>query len=137
MEISPKRLVIGLLIVFVLGVLFAIVNGLYATTQGDPLPIITYVISFVSLILGGFLVILFQWKINKMQLERVLKILPNDERIVVKLLLENGNSLEQNKLVALSGFNKVKISRLVHELEVRGVVKKTDLGNTNLIVLTI
>jgi uncharacterized membrane protein len=137
MEVSLKKLITALIIVFILGVMFAIVNGVYTTKEGDPLPLITYAISFISLILGGFLVIMFQWKINKIQLEKVVKILPHEERIVVKLLLENNNSLEQNRLVALSGFNKVKISRLIKELESRGVIKKTDLGNTNLIVLNI
>jgi len=137
MEVSIKKLIAALFIVFLLGVMFALVNGVYVVDEGSQLPIITYAISFISLIAGGFIVILFQWKINKLQLNRVLKILPNEERIIIKILLENNNSIEQNKLVALSGFNKVKISRLVKDLELRDVVKKTNLGNTNLIVLKI
>jgi uncharacterized membrane protein len=137
MEISPKKLIIALALVFFLGVLFAFVNGFYTQTEGSTLPIIVYGISAVSLVLGGSIVIMFQWKINKMQIQKVVKILPQEERKIVTILLENNNSMEQNRLVALSGFNKVKISRLVKELEARGVVKKTDLGNTNLIVLTI
>jgi uncharacterized membrane protein len=137
MEISPRKLIIALALVFFLGVLFALVNGYYTQKEGSTLPIIVYGISAVSLVLGGSLVILFQWRINKMQIHKVVKILPPEERKVVSILLENNNSIEQNKLVALSGFNKVKISRLVTELESRGVVKKTNLGNTNLIVLTI
>ena len=137
MEISPKKLIIALLLVFLLGVFFAIVNGYYTSTEGTSLPLIVYLISFLSIVIGGFIVIMFQWKINKIQLEKVVKILPQDERIVVKILLENNNAIEQNKLVALSGFNKVKISRLITELEQRDVIKKTNLGNTNLIVLKI
>ena len=137
MEISPKKLIIALSLVFLLGVLFAVVNGYYVQEQGTTLPLIVYGISFVSIILGGAIVIMFQWKINKIHLQRVVKILPPDERKVVTILLENNNAIEQNKLVALSGFNKVKISRIVKELELRDVVKKTNLGNTNLIVLKI
>jgi uncharacterized membrane protein len=137
MDISPKRLIMALALVFLLGVAFAIVNGMYTQEKGESLPLIVYAISLVSLFLGGSLVILFQWKINKMQLERVTKILPSDERKVVLALMQNGNSMEQNRLVALTGLNKVKISRLVKELEQRDVVAKTDLGNTNLIVLKI
>jgi uncharacterized membrane protein len=137
MEISPKKLIIALALVFLLGVLFAFVNGVYTQEEGSTLPLIVYGISAVSLVIGGSIVIMFQWKINKMQIEKVVKILPPEERKVVTILLENDNSIEQNKLVALSGYNKVKISRLVKELEVRGVVKKTDLGNTNLVVLAI
>ena len=137
MEISPKKLIIALALVFLLGVLFAVVNGYYATSEGSSLPLIVYGISFVSIIVGGAIVIMFQWKINDIQLKKVVKILPPEERIIVALLMENKNSLEQNKLVALSGYHKVKVSRLIKELENRGVVKKTNLGNTNLIVLNI
>ena len=45
--------------------------------------------------------------------------------------------MEQNKLVAYTGINKVKMSRILGSLEDRGVVKKTNLGNTNLVVLKI
>jgi uncharacterized membrane protein len=137
MEVSPKRLVIALLMIFILGVLFAIVNGYYVQEEGTTLPSIVYGISFLSILIGGSIVIMFQWKINKIQLTRITKILPPEERTVVLLLLENHGQMEQNKLVALSGFNKVKVSRLVKELEDRGVLRKTNLGNTNLIVLTI
>ena len=137
MEISPKKLVIALALVFFLGVLFAVVNGIYVEKEGSSLPIIVYGISFVSLVLGAAIVILFQWKINKIQFDKVVKILPPEERKIVTILMQNNNSIEQNKLVALSGYNKVKISRVVKELELRGVLKKTNIGNTNLIVLNI
>lgn len=137
MEISPKKLVIGLGLIFLLGIMFSVVNGNYVQKNEQPLPLVFYAISLVSIIIGGFMILIFQWKINKVQLERVLKILPEDERKIVALLLKNNNSLEQNKLVAFTGINKVKMSRIISELERRGVVKKTNLGNTNLIVLDI
>lgn len=137
MEIPPQRLAIALALVFLLGVLFAIINGMYAQEEGSTLPLIVYAISFLSLVIGGSVVILFQWKINRMQVEKVAKILPPEEKKIVTLLLSSNNALEQNKIVALSGFNKVKVSRILKELENRGVVKKTNLGNTNLIVLDI
>ena len=137
MEISPKKIVLALGSVFILGVLFAIANGYYASETDSLLPIIVYLIALVSLIVGAFVSILFQWKINKVQLDRVLKILPDEERSIITLLIQNNSSLEQNKLVALTGIHKVKMSRLITDLESRDIVKKTDLGNTNLIVLTI
>ena len=137
MEISPKKLVIGLGLIFLLGIMFSVVNGNYVQQNEQPLPIVFYAISLVSIIVGGFMVLLFQWRINKVQLERVLKILPEDERKIVGLLLKNNNSLEQNKLVAFTGINKVKMSRIISELERRDVVKKTNLGNTNLVILNV
>ncbi|MGV8152443.1 MAG: helix-turn-helix transcriptional regulator [Candidatus Nanoarchaeia archaeon] len=137
MEVSIKKIVLALGSVFILGVLFAIANGIYAEIEDSSLPLFVYLIAFVSLLTGVFISVLFQWKINKIQLERILKILPQEERKVVSLLIENNNSLEQNKLVALTGIHKVKMSRLLSELEVRGIIKKSNLGNTNLVVLAI
>jgi uncharacterized membrane protein len=137
MEIPTKRLIAGFILIFILGVMFAVVNGFYASDFDSPLPLIVYGISFISLIVGGFIVLLFQWKINKVQLEKAIKLLPEDERKIVKLLFENNGSLEQNKIVALSGLNKVKVSRIISELEFRKAIKKTDLGNTNLVVLNV
>jgi len=137
MEISSKKLIVGFVAVFLLGVMFSLVNGYYSTEEGSSLPLIVYAISFVSILLGGFIIVLFQSKINKIQLNRVLQILPEKEQKIVTLLLDNNNSIEQNKLVALSGINKVKVSRILTELESRKVISRNNLGNTKLIVLEI
>ncbi len=137
MEIDNKRLVIALGLVFILGILFAIINGIYTRDTNQQLPIIVYVISFISLMIGVAIVILFQMKLNKMQIESILKILPREERILVKILLDNNKNIEQNKLVALSGFSKVQVSRTVQKLVERDVIEKKILGNTNLIILKI
>ncbi|SRR3989338_9624425 len=137
MEIENKRLVIGLGLIFFLGILFALVNGFYTTQTDSQLPLIVYGISFISIIIGAVIVLLFQKRINKLQLERVLKILPNDERTIIKILLDNNNSIEQNKLVVLSGFTKVQISRITSKLVQREVIEKKNMGNTNLVVLKV
>ena len=137
MDVTPKKIILALGSVFLLGVLFAIVNGYYTEQTSAPLSFFVYLLAFVSLLVGVFISFLFQWKINKVQLERVLKILPEEERKIISLLIEHNNSLEQNKLVALTGIHKVKMSRMLNDLEFRGIVKKSELGNTNLIVLLI
>lgn len=137
MEISEKRLIVGISSIFILGILFAYVSGDYSSTTGEQLPLEVYLIAIASMIVGAFIVILFQSKRSKGELERVLNVLPHDERIVVKTLLENNNKIEQNYLVVLSGFNKVKISRIVSKLEARGVLEKKNLGNTNYLILKV
>ncbi|MBI2546047.1 hypothetical protein HYV81_02600 [Candidatus Woesearchaeota archaeon] len=137
MEIDTKRLVIAFVMIFILGVLFAVVNGIYTSSTNEQLPLIVYAISFLSILVGAAVVVLFQWRISRLQVERVLKILPREERTVVKVLLDNNNSIEQNKLVVLSGFTKVQISRIVQKLVERDVVEKKTMGNTNLILLKI
>lgn len=137
MEIPEKKLIMGFILIFLLGVMFSIVSSEYTSETSKALPSIVYLISFVSLAIGIFISILFQSKVNKIQLKKILKILPNDEEKIISLLLENNNSLEQNKLVAFTGINKVKISRIIKSLEERGVIKKMNLGNTNLIVFSV
>lgn len=137
MEVAPRRLVGALALVFLLGVGFALVNNYYYDREGTVLPILVYAISFISIALGAALVMLLQWRISERQVRTMLKLLPGEERRVVGILLDSGGSLEQNRLVALSGYGKVKISRILKRLEERDVVKKTTLGNTNLVVLDI
>jgi uncharacterized membrane protein len=137
MDIDNRRLVIGLALVFLLGVLFAVVNGAYTSSTNEQLPLIVYGISFLSVVIGAVIVLLFQLKINKMQIEKVLRIFPREERTIVKILLDNNNKLEQNKIVVLSGFTKVQVSRVVQKLVEREVIEKRDMGNTNLVVLRI
>lgn len=137
MEVEPKKLIIALIIVFLLGIGFALLNGFYFNQEGEALPLIVYGMSFLSIIAGAFIVLLFQWKINKSQLEKILNVLPREERLVIKILLDNNNHIEQNYLVALSGLNKVTISRTVMKLESRNIIEKKRLGNTNMIILKI
>ena len=137
MDIDNKKLITGLSMVFILGVLFAVVNGIYTSSTNEQLPLIVYGISFLSILIGAFIVVMFQWKISKMQLEKILRILPRGERTLVKILLDNNNSIEQNKLVVMSGFTKVQVSRIAQKLAERGVIEKRGMGNTNLIILRI
>jgi hypothetical protein len=134
-EVEPKKLIIAITLVFLLGIGFAVLNGYYVTQAGQGLPWIVYGLSFLSIIIGAFLVLIFQWRINRQQLERVLTVLPREERIVIKILLDNNNHLEQSYIVALSGLGKVMVSRTIAHLEARDVVEKRPLGNTNMIVL--
>ena len=136
-EVSINRLIIGFGLIFLLGILFAMVNGYYTEESGDPLPFIVYVISVVSLIIGAGIILLFQTKISKVQLNSILKLLEKDEAEVVRVLIENNYRLEQNHLVAYTGYNKVRISRILKKLEQRGVVEKRNIGNTNLVILNL
>jgi len=137
MEISEKKLVIGISAIFFLGILFAYISGEYSTSTGEPLPFEVYIIAVASMLVGAFVVLMFHTKRGQGELNRLLAILPHDERVVVKILLDNNGKIEQNYLVVMSGFNKVKISRIVAKLEARGVLEKKNLGNTNYLILKV
>lgn len=136
-EIPLNRLVIGFGLIFILGVFFAVINGYYAEENGETLPLIVYAISFVSLIIGGVVILLFQSKINKLQLEKILFFLPKDEAEILKCLIEHNYRLEQNHLVAYTGYNKVRISRILTKYEQKGIIEKRNMGNTNLVILNL
>ena len=136
-EIPLSRLIISFGLIFALGVFFAILNGYYVEESGDKLPLFVYVIALVSLIVGGSLILLFQWKINKVQLEKILFLLPRDEAEILKCLIEHNYRLEQNHLVAYTGYNKVRISRILSKYEQKGIIEKRNMGNTNLVILNL
>ncbi len=135
MDVEPKKLIAALLAVFLLGIGFAVLNGYYFAQSGESLPLIVYGLSFLSILVGAFLVLLFQWKINRQQLERVLGVLPREERMVIRVLLDNNGHVEQSYIVALTGLNKVTVSRTVAKLQERGILEKKPLGNTNMVIL--
>jgi len=134
-EVPISRLLISFGLIFILGIFFAIFNGYYTQNTGESFSWVVYGISFVSLVIGAVIILLFQWKINEIKLKSILNILPVDERNIFTILIENDNSIEQNKLVALSGYNKVKISRVISKYEQRNIIVKKNIGNTNMIIL--
>lgn len=136
MEISEKRLYAALGLVLLLGVLLSIANAHHIKSQGEGFPIFVYGVAFVSFAVGGAVVLIFQWKIHQYQLQKVMKILPRDEGKIMGILIKK-KEIEQNKLVTLTGLTKVKVSRLLSNLEQRGVVEKKQSGYTNLIILKI
>ncbi len=82
----------------------------------------------------GFIVYLFEDKIEKSHLVKLLAILPADEKNVLKILFDR-KEIEQKKLTALSGLSAVKISRVMSILEKRGIIEKKKQGYTNLIIM--
>jgi uncharacterized membrane protein len=131
MEVSETRLGVAIIAVFGLGILFSILNGYYIEDTGEPIPMIVYGMTAVAMGVGALLVLLFQWKISQKQLYRILKVLPEDERAIIEILVKE-KRMEQE-----SGLSKVKVSRTLSKLEQRNIIEKKPLGNTNLIKLVI
>lgn len=136
MEVSEARLAVAIIAVFGLGVLLSILNGYYIEDTGSSMPVVVYGVTAVSMGVGALIILLFQWKVSQRQAITMLKVLPEDERKIVEILL-NERKIEQMYLVAESGLSKVKVSRVLIKLEQRGIIDKKPLGNTNLIKLKI
>ena len=136
MEVSETRLGVAIVAVFSLGILFSILNGYYIEDTGSSIPLIVYGMTAASMAVGALIILLFQWKISQKQLHRILWVLPEDERIILELLVKE-KKMDQTYLVAESGLSKVRVSRTLSKLEQRKVIEKKPMGNTNLIKLII
>ncbi|MFB0544601.1 MAG: hypothetical protein ACETVN_02700, partial [Asgard group archaeon] len=60
-------------------------------------------------------------------------VLTGDEKKIIKLVRKG--DMQQNQLPAITGFSKPKVSRLLQELESRGIVKRKKLKKTYLLKL--
>lgn len=58
-----------------------------------------------------------------------------DEEQVIALLSSSGGGLPQSRIVESTGWSKAKVSRLLTEMERRGVVHKVPRGRENLVLL--
>lgn len=133
MEITKKKLIIALGLLFALGVFLAMSNAYCAINMGHLFAPLLYGIALIALTTGGAVALLFQWKVDKIQLEKLISILPKDERRVLKVIIEK-KSVSQTELKHLSELSKVKVSRIVSKLEQRKIIEKKPYGNTNLII---
>jgi len=68
-------------------------------------------------------------------IEAVLTALEGDEKKLVKEIADHGGEMLQNELVLSLNFSKAKVSRMLTDLEKRGLVVKKQYGLTNKVVL--
>ena len=139
MEISKNRLLISAGLVGILGILITVFSVYHTQHMGIgyfQYPLFLYGTSIISLALGAFIMYLLENKLNILQLNKLLSILPADERKVMRILIER-KEIEQKRLASLSELSRVKLSRVVSVLESRGVIEKKKHGYTNLIILKI
>ncbi len=73
---------------------------------------------------------------EKVQLiDAVLTALEGDEKKLVKEIADHGGEMLQNELVLSLNFSKAKVSRMLADLEKRGLVVKKQYGLTNKVAL--
>ena len=68
-------------------------------------------------------------------IDAVLTALEGDEKKLVKEIADHGGEMLQNELVLSLNFSKAKVSRMLTDLEKRGVVVKKQYGLTNKVAL--
>ena len=94
-------------------------------------------INFAFLILPIFLLLLYAiYRIVKKKREQILfEILTEDEEKIVKVIMEHGGSIRQDKLPELTNFSKPKVSRILSSLAERGIVEKKPYKKTQIVYL--
>ena len=72
---------------------------------------------------------------NTQLIEAVLTALEGDEKKLIKEIADHGGEMLQNELVLSLNFSKSKVSRMVTDIEKRGLVVKKQYGLTNKVAL--
>ncbi len=98
-----------------------------------------FLLSFSLVFVGVYLSIVFggitsKEAKKKKQYEDELEYLREDERKVFKILLDK-KGIYQSELKELTGFSKVKITRILDKLESKDLIERRRRGLTNFIIL--
>ena len=81
-------------------------------------------------------VLFFGFKYSKNKRKEIDKYLLDEEKKVIQLLKQaEGKGMWQKNIQDIMGFSKAKLSRMVRNLESRGLIEKIPIGNTNKIRL--
>lgn len=76
------------------------------------------------------------WIYRRTNLSAVLSVLKDDEKRVFGIILQSKGKCKQNTIVEGTNFSKAKVSRILSDLEARGLIEKIRLGRTNRIVVS-
>ena len=74
-------------------------------------------------------------QITKSAFKKVIRKLATDEKKVFEKLIEEQGSLFQSELVEKSGFNKVKVTRILDKLEGKNLIERKRRGMSNIVIL--
>ena len=93
-----------------------------------------YIAVFFAL---AFAVVLWRyWVYRKTNLGAVISVLKDDEKKVFDIILQSKGKCKQNNIVNGTNFSKAKVSRILTDLEARGLIEKIRVGRTNRIVVS-
>lgn len=80
------------------------------------------------------LLIIYFWRIRKPsaaeRAQTILSVLNEQEKRVLEVIMEK-DGIKQRDIVKATAFSKAKVSRIIADLEKRGILKKEPIGRTN------
>lgn len=105
--------------------------------KDSPMTLLFSLLGFIISLSSGLIIFsyLFAHERKEMKSKVATWMLLPEERLFVELLEKNSGELTQTELVKRSGFNKLKVSRVVKRLESLNMVDKHPYGMTNIIRL--
>jgi TM2 domain-containing membrane protein YozV len=74
-------------------------------------------------------------KITKENYQKVMNTLNQDEKVVLQKIIESQGTIFQSDLVDKTKFTKVKVTRILDNLEGRGLIERKRRGMTNAVIL--
>lgn len=95
-------------------------------------------LAVVGLLIAALFAVLYYLRVRKKDgggVKRVFSVLKDDERKVVDFVLEKGEKCKQRDIVRATDFSKAKVSRIMLELEERGILSRVRVGRTNRVIL--
>ena len=72
---------------------------------------------------------------DKTKIKESIKSLQTDEKKIYNLIVDADGFIFQNDLMNKTSYSKVKISRILDKLEVRGIIERRRRGMANIVVL--
>ncbi|HIH09640.1 MAG TPA: hypothetical protein HA254_03125 [Candidatus Diapherotrites archaeon] len=150
---NRKKIVLGVVIVSIfifLTTVLVFVYALYSGGQDVPAffrPFVEYHIHFMVLmgffgVVSGTIVynvlessIEKEKRVVMANMDIIMKFLGDDDRSVVRLLLEKGGMTTQGAISALPGMTRLKAHRRVRKLEGRGIIHVEKHGKINMVRL--
>jgi uncharacterized membrane protein len=76
-----------------------------------------------------------QGNVNEGKRKVDMSLLDKDEKVIVNLIQENKGTIFQSELTEKSGFDKVKVTRILDKLEGRQIIQRMRRGMTNVVLL--
>ncbi len=99
----------------------------------------TSIILMIAVICVGFYLVFFtedkKKSVNKIKYSELCKRLNKDENIVLNKIVEANGTIFQSEIVEKTGFNKVKVTRLLDSLEGKRIITRRRRGMTNVVIL--
>jgi hypothetical protein len=89
----------------------------------------------VSIVLVVIAAIIFIVIFLKKSYRQILPVLTDSERAIMNIVIRN-KKINQKKIVQETDFSKAKVSRIIKNLEERGLVRRISEGRTNIVMLS-